>query len=129
MVEKLLTSIEVRLLRGLPGSVAFKGLKGQSPRKQPDALAAGAWLMQLQHIGSIYRIHVQAHIVPALGTVELQRLSPAQLNAFYRYLLSEVGKDGQGLAPKTVRNVHNIRIGRSRMRALGLSGPQRRRGG
>jgi integrase len=45
---------------------------------------------------------------PCLGTVELQRLSPAQLNAFYRYLLSEAGKDGQGLAPKTVRNVHNI---------------------
>jgi integrase len=55
-----------------------------------------------------YRIHTQAHIVPALGTIELQRLSPAQLNAFYRYLLTEAGKDRQGLAPKTVRNVHNI---------------------
>jgi integrase len=38
----------------------------------------------------------------------VQRLSPAQLNAFYRYLLTEAGKDRQGLAPKTVRNVHNI---------------------
>jgi hypothetical protein len=55
-----------------------------------------------------YRIHVQAHIVPALGTVELQRLSPAQLNAFYRHLLTAGGKDGQGLASKTVRNIHNI---------------------
>jgi integrase len=54
-----------------------------------------------------YRIHVQAHIVPALGMVELQRLSPAQLNAFYRHLLSEGGKDGRGLASKTVRNIHN----------------------
>jgi integrase len=40
--------------------------------------------------------------------VELQRLSPAQLNGFYRHLLTEAGKAGQGLAPKTVRNVHNI---------------------
>jgi integrase len=55
-----------------------------------------------------YRIHVQAHVVPALGTVELQRLSPAQLNAFYRHLLTEAGKDGHGLASKTVRNIHNI---------------------
>jgi integrase len=55
-----------------------------------------------------YRIHVQAHIVPVLGTVELQRLSPAQLNAFYRHLLTEGGKDGQGLASKTVRNIHNV---------------------
>jgi integrase len=55
-----------------------------------------------------YRIHVQAHIVPALGPVELQQLSPAQLNAFYRYSLTEGGKDGQGLASKTVRNIHNV---------------------
>ena len=52
-----------------------------------------------------YRIHVQAHIVPALGTVELQRLSPAQLNAFYRHLLTKGGKEGRGLASKTVHNV------------------------
>jgi integrase len=55
-----------------------------------------------------YRIHVQAHIVPAFCPVELQRLAPAQLNAFYRHLLTEAGKDGRGLASKTVRNIHNI---------------------
>jgi integrase len=55
-----------------------------------------------------YRIHVQAHIVPVLGTVELQRLSPAHLNAFYRSLLTKGGKEGRGLASKTVRNIHNV---------------------
>jgi integrase len=70
------------------------------PAVQVANLRPGTW--------ENYRIHVQAHIVPALGTIGLQRLSPAQLNAFYRYLLTEAGKDGQGLAPKTVRNVHNI---------------------
>jgi integrase len=70
------------------------------PAVQVANLRPGTW--------ENYRIHVQAHIVPALGTVERQRLSPAQLNAFYRYLLAEAGKLGQGLAPKTVRNIHNI---------------------
>jgi integrase len=70
------------------------------PAVQMANLRPGTW--------ENYRIHVQAHIVPALGTVQLQRLSPAQLNAFYRHLLTEAGKDGHGLAPKTVRNVHNI---------------------
>jgi integrase len=70
------------------------------PSVQLTNLRPGTW--------ENYRIHVQAHIVPALGPVELQRLSPAQLNAFYRHLLTEAGKDGQGLASKTVRNIHNI---------------------
>jgi integrase len=70
------------------------------PAVQVANLRPGTW--------ENYRIHVQAHIIPALGTVELQRLSPAQLNAFYRHLLTEAGKDGRGLASKTVRNIHNI---------------------
>jgi Arm DNA-binding domain/Phage integrase, N-terminal SAM-like domain len=70
------------------------------PAVQMANLRPGTW--------ENYRIHVRAHIVPALGLVELQRPSPAQLNAFYRHLLTEAGKGRQGLAPKTVRNIHNI---------------------
>jgi integrase len=55
-----------------------------------------------------YRIHVEAHIVPALGTVELQRLSPAQLNGFYQHMLTTGRRDGEPMAPKTVRNIHAI---------------------
>jgi hypothetical protein len=46
VVEKLLTSIKVRLLGGSPGSLGFKGLKGQPPREECDSLAAGAWLVE-----------------------------------------------------------------------------------
>jgi integrase len=55
-----------------------------------------------------YRIHVTAHIIPALGGIELQQLSPAHLNSFYRALLSEGRRNGRPMARKTVRNVHNI---------------------
>jgi integrase len=55
-----------------------------------------------------YRIHVEAHVVPALGGIELQQLSPAHLNAFYLGLLRQGRRDGRAMAPKTVRNVHNL---------------------
>jgi len=55
-----------------------------------------------------YRIHVTAHVLPALGGIELQQLSPAHLNGFYRALLSQGRRDGRPMAPKTVRNVHNL---------------------
>jgi hypothetical protein len=55
-----------------------------------------------------YRIHVAAHIIPALGGIELQQLSPTHLNSFYRALLSEGRRNGRPMAQKTVRNVHNI---------------------
>src|SRR4029450_11540137 len=55
-----------------------------------------------------YRIHVTAHIIPALGGIELQQLSPAHLNSFYRALLSEGRRNGRPMAQKTVRNMHNI---------------------
>jgi len=54
-----------------------------------------------------YAAHVEHHIVPRLGTLQLQRLNGATLNAFYAKLASEgcVRNDG-GLAPATVRRVH-----------------------
>jgi integrase len=55
-----------------------------------------------------YQTQIRTHVLPALGSVELQRLSPAQLNNFYRALLAGGRRDGQGLAPKTVRNIHAI---------------------
>jgi integrase len=70
------------------------------PAVQMANLRPGSW--------ANYRIHVTGHILPNLGPVELQALSPAQLNAFYRHLLTEGGKHRRGLAPKTVRNIHNI---------------------
>jgi hypothetical protein len=54
-------------------------------------------------------MNAEAHIIPALGGTALQRLSPAQLTAFYRALLDGGRRDGRGgLAPKTVRNINGM---------------------
>ena len=77
-----------------------------------------------------YRIHVTAHIIPALGGIMLQQLSPAHLNSFYRALLSEGRRNGRPMAQKTVRNVHNIPAPRLAGRAaLGTGRAQRRQRG
>jgi integrase len=57
-----------------------------------------------------YHRYVQAHIKPALGSVRLQRLTPADLNAFYADLLDHGKKTGKGgpLKARTVRLVHTI---------------------
>jgi integrase len=71
------------------------------------------WLPAVRNVRpstlSNYRTHIRTYVVPALGATPLQRLSPAQLNAFYQALLTEGRlRDGQGMAPKTVHNVHAI---------------------
>jgi integrase len=54
-----------------------------------------------------YGGHVRCHIIPALGTLPLQHLSPSHLNAFYSRLLTEGrGQDKGGLSSATVRRVH-----------------------
>jgi len=47
-----------------------------------------------------YRRSIELHLLPALGHVKLQQLSPDHLDRFYADLLRS------GLAPKTVRNLH-----------------------
>lgn len=49
-----------------------------------------------------YRRSIELHVIPALGHVKLQRLTPDHLDRFYADLMQS------GLAPKTVRNVHTI---------------------
>jgi integrase len=58
-----------------------------------------------------YRTYTAAYVLPVLGQVKLQALTPVQLNGFYALLLERgrrrATSDGRaGLAPKTVRNVH-----------------------
>lgn len=56
-----------------------------------------------------YERNVTGHVVPRLGAVKLQRLDPAQLNAFYADLLVDGRKDGKGgLSARTVRYLHTI---------------------
>jgi integrase len=57
-----------------------------------------------------YARMVRAHVVPRLGDVRLQTLSPPLLNAFYADLLlgGRRSPPGTPLAPKTVRHVHTM---------------------
>ena len=58
---------------------------------------------------STYATLARAYVVPVLGEVRLQGLTPAQLNLFYAQLL-ELGRRKRrgGLAPKTVKNIHRL---------------------
>lgn len=64
---------------------------------------------------SNYRSCIEVHLVPTtaagksrpgIGGIPLQALTPEHLDALYRYLEREGRRDGQGLAPKSVRHVH-----------------------
>ena len=73
------------------------------PAVKPPRVRESTWLS--------YQLNIQNHIVPSLGRMNLQSLTPGQLTAFYRHLLTSGRRDGKGgLAPKTVKN---IQIGRA----------------
>ena len=56
-----------------------------------------------------YRQHVECHICPQLGSVPLQKLSGAQINALYATLALCDKKDGRsGLSALTIRHVHAV---------------------
>jgi len=56
-----------------------------------------------------YRRTIEQHVIPALGGTHLQQLSAHQLDRFYADKLASGRVDGsRGLAPKTVRNMHNL---------------------
>jgi Phage integrase, N-terminal SAM-like domain len=55
-----------------------------------------------------YKTNLQVHIIPALGALKLQRLTAPRIAAFYSQLLADGRRDGKGLAPKTVRNIHAL---------------------
>ena len=54
-----------------------------------------------------YKTHAQKHILPTLGLVKLQRLTPVMINALYAQLLKEGKVCGSGgLSANSVRRVH-----------------------
>jgi integrase/predicted RNA-binding Zn-ribbon protein involved in translation (DUF1610 family) len=54
-----------------------------------------------------YAMHCQCHLVPALGSLPLNRLNAAAINALYGRLLEDGRVHGAGgLSPATVRRIH-----------------------
>jgi integrase len=75
------------------------------PSKETVAEFFGAWLEASRaslrpSTWASYDMNVRANILPELGAIQLQRLTPDRLNALYAKLL------GRGLSPATVRYVH-----------------------
>ncbi|MCD9625623.1 tyrosine-type recombinase/integrase [Rhabdothermincola salaria] len=57
-----------------------------------------------------YRQTINSHVLPRIGMIPLQRLTPEDLEGFYADLLTEgrLNGGGGGLSPKTVRNIHGM---------------------
>src|SRR5438093_7728175 len=56
-----------------------------------------------------YERNLRLHVLPAIGRIPLQRLTPEDLDAFYAQLLSAGRRDDRGgLSHKTVRYIHGI---------------------
>ncbi len=55
-----------------------------------------------------YRSAIQRHIVPHIGAIRLQQLSPRDVNRLYALLAERGSQTGGPLAPKTVRNTHVV---------------------
>ncbi len=67
------------------------------------------WLEQVHKLSTVristynmYRIVIYKHIIPMLGYVQLQKLTPQQVQVFYTNKLDE------GLSPKRVRGFHSV---------------------
>lgn len=69
------------------------------PRKRRQVRATTAYR---------YAWFVDRYIIPTLGDVPLRRLRLDHLENFYAALAATGGRSGEGLAPKTVREVHMI---------------------
>ena len=71
------------------------------------------WLPAIEHTirPTTYRsyvAHVECHVLPALGSVQLQKLGPGQINALYAKLGRSGKRNGQGLTALSVRHVHAV---------------------
>jgi integrase len=55
-----------------------------------------------------YRMNVEKRIIPRLGDVPIQKLTPSILDIFYRWLEQEGGKSAQGLSPRSVLMTHQV---------------------
>jgi integrase len=57
-----------------------------------------------------YRRNIDLHVVPVLGRVQLQKLTPEDLDSLYARLLTNGRRDGKkgGLSVKTVRSIHLV---------------------
>ena len=85
----------------------------------PNRLLLKDWLIQwLQNYASVsirpstyisYEGYVHNHIIPILGDIPIQQITPAVIQNFYNQKFENGRTDGKGgLSAKTIRNLHNM---------------------
>ncbi|CAN5465065.1 site-specific integrase [soil metagenome] len=72
----------------------------ESGRRSRGQLGASTW--------QGYSDYVRIYVVPTLGGHRLQNLTPAHVNRAYDQLETSGRKDGGGVSPKTLANVHGL---------------------
>ena len=107
-------------------SALRSGTLVQPSRRTVASFLVEEWLPAVRMAGlrdstwASYRMNVEKHLVPGLGAIELQRLSPAQLNAFYRVLLTRAAaKRPAAWHPRRCATSIRSCIGRCGMRCAG----------
>lgn len=88
----------------------------RTPALKKPSITVGEWMIiwQDEYLGGIkpltasaYQGIIRNHIIPNIGTVKLDKLTPHMIQRFYNSL--EHPADGKkGLSAKTVKNVHGI---------------------
>lgn len=55
-----------------------------------------------------YQSHIEGHLRPALGQIQVGKLTTARIDTLYNSLRASGGRAGVGLSPTTIRQVHAI---------------------
>lgn len=84
---------------------------------QTNNITVGAWMTKwcnecLNHTAEgtahEYRQKAKTYIIPALGSIKLQKLTPMQIQGFVNKLSKPKELGGNGLSPKYVKDIHGV---------------------
>ncbi|MCU1498517.1 MAG: hypothetical protein JWM47_2470 [Acidimicrobiales bacterium] len=88
--------------------------------RSPERITLGAYLTERwiplrksqvrQSTWDSFRRTINLHVLPHIGQIPIEKLTPDDLDCLYAFLLTEGRRNGGGggLSPKTVRNIHNL---------------------
>jgi integrase len=92
--------------------------KNDGDYRPPDRITVGSYLTekwlpakraQLRpSTFDSYRRNIDLHVIPAIGRILLQRLTPEDLDSLYPRLAEPRSEKQRGLAPKTIHSIHEM---------------------
>lgn len=92
--------------------------KNDGEYRPPDRVTLGSYLtdrwlptkrsqLRLSTFDS-YRRTIDLHVIPRVGQIPLQRLTPEDLDSLYSSLAEDRADGRRGLAPKTIHSIHQM---------------------